>query len=366
MTTPPINSEMEIEKPKITRKISNHEILYGQPISPMQRLAVMSDSDFELIVTEWAFEYLATKYEKVRRCGAAGDKGRDVIGWIKKDENKWDNYQCKHYGSKLTPTNFYVELGKLCYYTYQKDYAIPQSYYLVTQEGVGNKLGDMIDTPATLKSELIANWDNYVKKKITSGREIELDGDFKAYVETFDFSIIKTIEPQELIEQHSKTSYHLYHFGGQIKKYRKDTSVPAIGADEISMRYIQQLLIAYGEEVSQAINSIEELAAHGHYKVHFDLQRKNFYSVETLKEFERDNLPPGSTAFDDLKEEIFTAVHTKMLATYENAFKRLSSVLDHTTLLNLISNPLSITVSIQDKQGICHHLVNESKLSWKL
>lgn len=362
------NDTIIISKPKRTPRITNHDLLIGKPITPMQRLTVMDDSEFEEIVTEWASEFLATKYESVRRCGAAGDKGRDIIAWINKKEKKWDNYQCKHYGNKLTPTNFYVELGKLCYYTFSGDFIKPQNYFIVSQEGVGTKLGDMLDDAVKLRAALIANWEKYVEKKITSegSGEIKLEGKLKDFVEEFDFSIVKSVEPHELIEQHGKTSYHWFHFGGGIKKYRKDTTVPAMVESEKEMRYVKQLLIAYSEEISKEINSVEDLNSYGTYKVHFELQRKNFYSVETLKQFERDNLPPDSKAFEDLKEEIYTAVYAKVLSTYENAFKRLISVLDHSGLLTLSSNPLTVTISLQDKQGICHHLVNESKLSWKI
>ena len=85
-----------------------------------------------------------------------------------------------------------------------------------------------------------------------------------------------------------------------------------------------------------------------------------------MKQFERDNLPPDSNAFEDLKEEIFNAVYSKVLANYENSFKKLVSVLNHSTLLNISANPLTVTISLHDKQGICHHLVNESKISWNI
>lgn len=348
--------------------LSNHDILYGKSITPMQRLAVMDDAEFEEIVTEWAFEYLNSKYEKVRRCGGAGDKGRDVIGIKNSSTKKWDNFQCKHYGNKLTPTNFYVELGKLCHYTFISDYTIPDNYYIVSREGIGTTLGDLLDNPDKLKIALIDNWANYVESKITlkgSGK-IKLEGSFKSYVENFDFSIVKSVEPLELIEQHSQTSYYLYHFGGSIKKYREETSVPQINNYEEEMRYVQQLLIAYGEELSLQINSVDELTKHGHYLIHFNFQRTNFHSVETLKQFERDNLPPNSIAFESLKEEIYNAVYSKVLVFYKNSFHRLLGILEHSTNLNITANPLTVTISLHDKQGICHHLVNENKLSWKL
>jgi hypothetical protein len=214
---------------------------------------------------------------------------------------------------------------------------------------------------------LIENWDKYVKTKISNKDtgEIKLEGELKKYVEKFDLSILKSIEPHELIEQHSKTSFHWFHFGGGIKKYRKETIVPEFLDSEKEMRYVKQLLLAYGEEINKEINSIEELNVYGQFRIHFDIQRKNFYSIETLKQFERDNIPPDCNAFEDLKDEIYSAVYSKILATYDNAFKKLISVLEYSTLINIASNPLTVTISIHDKQGICHHLVNENKMSWK-
>lgn len=354
---------LDIEKPKPTPKLTNHDILMGKPISPIQRLSTMSDGDFEEIVQIWAFEYLSSKYSKVKRCGGAGDKGRDVIAW--KDNTKWDNYQCKHYGNKLTPTNFYVELGKLCYFTKNGDYSIPDKYYIVSKEGIGTKLSDLIKEPENLKSALKENWQNYVESVITKKIKVPLEGDLLNYVENFDFSIINSIEPHELIEQFQETSYFLYFFGGQIQKNRIETITPKILDTEKKMRYIEQLLFAYGEEISIEINEIEELEKYGQFKIHFDLQRQNFYSIESLKQFERDNLPPDSTAFEDFKNEVLTAVYTLYFNSYENSFKKLNAILQHSSLLNFNNNPLSITLSVMDKNGICHHLVNENKLSWK-
>lgn len=355
---------VEIDKPKPTPKLTNHDILLGKPLSPLQRLATFSDDDFEEIVQIWAYEYLGSRYSKVRRCGGAGDKGRDIIAW--KNGKDWDNYQCKFYEKKLTPTNFYVELSKLCYYTKNGDYPIPQKYFLVSREGIGPKLGDLISKPDDLKKLLIKNWKDYVEKNITKSQHVRLEGDMKRYVEDFDFGIIETIEPHEMLQQFKNTSYYLYFFGGQIQKNRIQTVVPEFIENEKQMRYVEQLLIAYSEELSDEINRIEDLEKYGNFKIHFELQRQNFYSIETLKQFERDNLPPDSTAFEDFKTEVLTAVYSKVLNVYENSFKRLQSILDHSGLLNITSNPLSVTLSVMDKNGICHHLVNENKLSWKI
>lgn len=352
----------DILEPKDSPSLSNYDILYGKPIDPLQKLAILDDSEFEDIILEWIHGYLKKRYISIRKCAGAGDKGRDIIAKIDNLTGKWDNYQCKHYGNKLTPTNFYLELGKLCYYTHINDFKIPNTYYIVSREGVGTKLGDLIDNPDNLKAELIVNWDGYVKDKITA-IPIELDGELKTYINNFDFSIIKSIEPHEFIEQFQKTQWYSYRFGGVIKQ-RDNIPLPDLTDSEKTLRYVTQLLAVYSEEISQELDSIEELSAYGNYKIHFDIQRKNFYSVESLKQFERDNLPPDSKAFDNLKDIVLAVVYNKIFNQYRNSFEKVNDILGHCSLIDMSSSPLAISISVQDKQGICHHLVNENKLTW--
>ena len=54
-------------------------------------------------------------------------------------------------------------------------------------------------------------------KKITKVEEVPLTGDFKIYVENFDFSIVDTINPGELISQYQQTIYFPFRFGGGLK-----------------------------------------------------------------------------------------------------------------------------------------------------
>jgi hypothetical protein len=104
-------------------------------------------------VLEWVHGYLRKKYVEVQQRGSAGDKGRDIIAWIDPPNvtpRRWVNYQCKHYKDPLTPTDIWVELGNLCYYTYRGDYSKPEKLYLVTHQGIGNKLADLLEDPVKL------------------------------------------------------------------------------------------------------------------------------------------------------------------------------------------------------------------------
>lgn len=353
---------VDILIPKTPPQLSNYDILYGSPIAPIQKLAIMNDSEFEEVVLEWVHGYLKTQYVAVRKCGGAGDKGRDIIAIIDQNINAWDNYQCKHYGQKLSPTNFYLELGKLCYYSYNGDFSVPQNYYIVSQSGVGTKLGDLLDNPDNLKINLINNWDAYVRDKITK-IPIPLIDDFKTYVTNFNFSIVKPIEPLDFLEQFQQTKWYSYRFGG-IKKQREVLAIPNFSDAEMKLRYITQLLAVYSEEISNELNSIEELSDYKDYKVHFDIQRKSFYTVETLKQFERDNLPLESKAFENLKDDVLAIAYTIVLNKYSSALRKVNDILGLCSSMDASSNPLAISITIQDKQGVCHHLVNENKLTW--
>jgi hypothetical protein len=308
-------NSVDIIEPLVTRKLTNMDLLIGKPIEPIKRLQVTSADDFEDMVREWATGYLSQKYSKIRRCGGAGDMGRDVIAFENYDNKEplvWDNYQCKHYNHALSPGDIWLELGKLCYYTFSGEYSVPRAYYFVAPKGVSTSLGNLIDKPVKLKKELISKWSDQCQLKITKKKEIELIDKFAGYVNAFDFSIIKYIDPQELIEQHTKTKYFYYRFGG-IHTTRPEPIKPpqTIAPEEIS--YISKLLEAYSDNYKLSSIDIIELPKHQNYLNHFERQRKSFYSAESLMRFERDTLPPGVDAFQELKDEVHDVMGSALL-----------------------------------------------------
>lgn len=125
-----------IEKPKIDIELYGTDI----NIAPIDKVHIMDEDSFEHFTLEWLYGCKKDKYSSIMRIGGAGDKGRDVIAYRK--DGGVDYFQCKHYNSALAPSNYYLELGKLCYYTYTKDIPLPKSYYIVasniasTSEGI--------------------------------------------------------------------------------------------------------------------------------------------------------------------------------------------------------------------------------------
>lgn len=350
------------ERPKSIGLLTNQDILFGTPIPAIDKLNIVSEDEFEDIVREWIAGYCESKYIKVWRTGGAKDKGRDVVA-ILNESGEWDNFQCKHYNNPLMPSDIWLELGKLCHYTFNKDYTLPRKYYFVAPKGVGPTVGDYLTKPNELKKQLYSEWDKHCKGGITAKVEIPLSVELKAHIDSLDFSIFTFLDPQELIEQHKQTNYYAARFGGGLNRRIKPTITPVDEA-EISIRYVEQLFEAYSDHLKTVLSKISELNSHSELFNHFNRQRECFYWAEALNEFSRDRLPDGNSCFYDLKEEIFHGVvdtsNLKHSSGYENILKTTAVAV----ALNIQSNALLSVSNIQDKIGICHHLANENKIKW--
>ena len=118
--------------------------------------------------------------------GGSSDSGRDLVAYLDDTYNRYDIYQCKHYDTPLKPSEYWIELGKLCYYTYVKEYRIPEKYYIVASKGIGAKLRKYIENPTIIGAGLIKQWDTYCggKKQILADG-ITLTNELKTYIEQF-------------------------------------------------------------------------------------------------------------------------------------------------------------------------------------
>ncbi len=350
---------IELDKPRVDIE------LYGSDthIPPIDKVHIMDEDSFEQFTLEWLYGCKKTKYASIKRIGGAGDKGRDVVAYY--SDGSVDYYQCKHYNTSLAPSNYYLELGKLCYYTYKKEIAIPQKYYIVASNDVGTSLQDLLDNPVDLRLSLVKNWDTYCKTKITKTTEVVLDDAFSEYIASFDFSIIKTYPMAQIIDEYLDTIYGNIRFGG-----RKLNMLPTILPDEkiepIELTYITALLEAYSEELGVQMDTIESLKAHNFYFKHLNRQRKDYYKAETIRRFVRDTLT-DSQQFDMLKEEIYSGIIDTHEQDYDNGFKRLGADLQQAAQTNtskcLLDSKMHC-IGNEERKGACHMLVNDNRLRW--
>jgi hypothetical protein len=333
----------------------------GPLIPPLDRLRLMSDGQWEAFVLEWAHS-LKTRYVSVERCGGAGDLGRDVIGFVVAGQAEpWDNFQCKHYDHALQPNDIWLELGKLCYYSAIGEYTFPREYTFVAPQGVGNSLSKLLRNPSELKTQLLAEWDQKCKSKITSTKVIPLDPPILAHIQSLDFSRIKALSPLTLIDEHRQTPWHTARFGGGLPPRPPVPVAPAVPLPS-EAKYISALLEAYGDKLKATIAAAAHIPA-GALTEHFSRARQEFYNAEALRQFSKDNVPPGT--FDTLLDEVESGIIDVVQATHPDAYERVLNAVQKAKTLPLASNPLVSRVTASDKGGMCHQLANNEKVKWK-
>jgi len=332
----------------------------GLPIPPIERIRIFSAGQWEDFVLEWA-DSLRDQYSIVERCGGAGDMGRDIIAFDKVHPAIWDNFQCKHYKTGLTPSDIWMELGKLVYYTYIKEYTYPRKYVFVAPQGAGTKLSNLLREVGNLKAQLICNWDKHCKTGITSTAEVKLNADLRTYLDSLDFSIFEAVPPLRIIDQHAKTRWYATRFGGGLPARPKVAHPPtAVAAHEVT--YVRSLLDAYGDHLKCAVQTVADLGAHDDVREHFNDARLEFYSAEALRAFSRDILPQG--AFEELQNELHGGIKDEMRGTHPDGYRRVLAVVKMAKLLPITDHALKERLSSHDRGGICHQLANDRKVRW--
>jgi hypothetical protein len=333
----------------------------GQLIHPEDRVKLFSDSQWELFVHEWV-DSLREEYELVERCGSAGDMGRDVIATVKGSNGAWDNYQCKHYKESLKPSEIWIELGKLAYYTLKGEYTYPRRYYFIAPQGAGTKLSNLLKKPEKLRAGLFANWDQECREKITKRELVECDAAMKAHIECLDFSIFEATPVLRIIDAHSKTRWHTARFGGGLPLRPDPLLPPALPADNETV-FVGELRRAYADHLRQDVNDVEkDLVGHDDLRAHFADARIEFYSAEGLRTFSRDTLPPGE--FVRLQDEVHAGIKDELRGDYADGYRRLVGVVKTARSLSLAHHSLHSRVYVRDRGGICHQLANDGKVRW--
>lgn len=357
-------SFVELPTPvKATTLPSAAQFQNGPLVEPIKMLWLYSPEDWEGFIYEWVSECRKSQYASVRRTTGANDRGIDIAAFV--DEKQlagvWDNYQCKRFGSTISPAAAWPEIGKILWHSFNGHYAPPRRYFFVAPKGAGTQLNLLLSNMPNLKAELIKVWEKSVSSKITSTK-IELTGDFAAYVEKFDFSIFRAITPRELIDEHRKTPFFISRFGGGLPARPKPDDPPEdIHPDESV--YVGALFDAYADHTKETVTDIAGLKKWKTLHEHFGRQRESFYHAELFRVFVRDKVEPGS--FESLQDEVYHGVVDTCDSAHADGFERVKAVLAGASHLPLDSHPLGSSAFVRDRHGICHQLANEERLKWK-
>ena len=87
-----------------------------------------------------------------------------------------------------------------------------------------------------------------------------------------------------------------------------------------------------------------------------------FYSAEALRNFARDRTPLGT--FDSLQEDIFHGVIDVCEVSYASGLERLRATITTAAIIDVGGNALFGVTRVADKQGVCHQLANDDRLTW--
>lgn len=344
--------------------VSQDQVIHGPAIPPQQRILLYSPAEREQFIEEWAHYALKAGYKQVQRFGGAGDRGIDVAGFAdaKKLQGVWDNYQCKRFVARVVhPTDAWPEIGKILWYSFQKEYMPPRKYYFVAPHGVGTTLAGYLADSAKLKKNLIEHWDKHVKGAITDKQEVPLSGPLADYVNAFDFAIFDSKTAVQLIEDHRACPCYAARFGGGLP-IRPAAAKPPADVAPGESRYVSQLLGAYADHKKQPVPDAKTLKAWPTLEMHFGRQREAFYEAESLRVFARDTVPVGT--FESLQDDIHTGVIDVCEADHTDGFQRVKQVTKAARELEITSNALIGCVKPKDRDGICHQLANEDRLRW--
>lgn len=331
-------------------------------LTPSQLICLYGEDEWEQFVLEW-MEGFQPRYTHVDRLGGPGDKGRDIVAYTGEPASSCDLdvFQCKHYDHPLRPSDIWLELGKLCVYTWRGDYRLPRRYRILSPQGVGTRLADLLTRPDQVRTGLIENWGQHCLRRISSTQEFPLNNALLTYVQSFDFGKVGYIPVNEILEQHRKTSHWHQRFKRDYPD-RPAADAPPSELKQNELVYIEQLFGAYSEHANKRLSSINELKGHEEIQEHFNRSRKDFYMADSLNRFYRDQFAEG--AFDDIKEQIFDGVIDTVNQEHANGYRRVLATTSQAVNVQLSSSEYVPYVEPGDRKGICHHLVNDKKIHW--
>ena len=346
------------------------QVASGIPMPPVRLLEVMSPDDWERFTEEWLTYHKAQGlYQAIRRYSGPGDLGLDVVAFTSAEgfAEPWDSYQCKHYDNALKPVDICGEVAKIIYHSFNRTppfnqaARVPSRHVFVSPRGVGITVGRWLKDTEQFKNEVKKRWNSQCVPKIGAGISAPLEGNLLAYLNSFDFSIFEDTTGVELIEEHFQTVFYVPRFGGGLPPRGAALNPPATPSAYESV-YLLKLLDAYGDHLGTVVTTTQDLGSNDDLRNHYNRQRVLFYSAEALRNFARDRTPLGT--FDTLQEDIFHGVIDVCEVSYASGLQRLRATITTAATVDVGGNALFSVTHVADKQGVCHQLANDERLTW--
>ena len=152
-------------------------------------------------------------------------------------------------------------------------------------------------------------------------------------------------------------------FGGGLVRLPPDKADVPEEIAPVESRFVEQLLQAYGDYLSQDLATAAALKDHPALKKHFDRQRTHFYLAELLRNFTRDYIPEDG-CFERLQEAIYDGVIDTAEADHQDGFERVKKTIEVARAIQIDSHPLRECLEGYHRSGVCHQLANDDRLTW--
>jgi hypothetical protein len=329
---------------------------------PLATIMTWDDTKWEEFIHDWLTECHSQDYVAHERLGGAGDKGRDVVGFVTDPNTSgyvWHNYQCKFYASRLSFSDTVTEFGKLIYFTKIGDFPIPEVYFFVAPMDLSTAFSELLKNADALKEKIIKVWDESISKKISKTFTVPLNDELVKYIESFKFDIFYSLPLSKVLSDISKTPLYFKYFNEIYYVRELPKTVPDYNHN-IESVYVGQLLKVYSEASCEEQSDLNRLVSP--YNKHFNVCRNDFYFASSLSRYMRDSFVEDN--FSILKSYISSSIESVLYKKHESYFDRCNEILSHASLSNIAHPVLSKICEIPDKKGICHHLINDGELRW--
>lgn len=330
------------------------ELVAGLHLLPEQRIRAFAADQLELLTRHWLHETLDASSAQVLRYGGTGDKGRDVV--VLRPDGTWDNYQCKHYASKLTPSNVWAEVGKLVFYVARGAYTRPGLYTFVTPLGVSSQLRDVLNDSEQVRAGLRRNWSTYCSGLAS------LEA-MRSAIDSFVFPTMEVATGETIIDGLKGTPLYPVFFGGGLAKQRPADKTPPTQIAAHEMPYLGELVDAYDDHAQEVVADLATALAHATYGRHVRRSRREFYCAESLREFSKDVLV-SQDQFEAVQDEIFDGIANTFDRGHASGYDRVLAVCEQSAGVELSDHPLKGELRPADRSGICHQLANDGRLQW--